>query len=57
MLTNKTALVCGSTQGIGKATAMKLAEIGATLILLARNEQKLKDVLLELPTKNLFDKR
>jgi 3-oxoacyl-[acyl-carrier protein] reductase len=49
MLTNKTALVCGSTQGIGKATAMKLAEMGATLILLARNEQKLKETLLELP--------
>jgi 3-oxoacyl-[acyl-carrier protein] reductase len=49
MLTNKTALVCGSTQGIGKATAMKLAEMGATLILLARNEPKLKETLLELP--------
>ncbi len=52
MLTNKTALVCGSTQGIGKATAMKLAEMGANVILLARNEQKLKDVLLELSTEN-----
>jgi 3-oxoacyl-[acyl-carrier protein] reductase len=49
MLTNKIALVCGSTQGIGKATAMKLAEMGATIVLLARNEQKLKDVLVELP--------
>lgn len=52
MLTNKTALVCGSTQGIGKATAMKLAEMGANVILLARNEQKLKDVLLELSTES-----
>lgn len=45
----KTAVVCGSTAGIGKATAMELAASGATLILLARNEEKLKQTLLELP--------
>lgn len=49
MLTNKVALVCGSTQGIGKATAKKLAEMGATIILLSRDEQKLKATLLEMP--------
>ena len=49
MLTNKVALVCGSTQGIGKATAKKLAEMGATIILLSRDEQKLKATLLEIP--------
>lgn len=49
MLTNKVALVCGSTQGIGKATAKKLAEMGATLVLLSRDEQKLKATLLEMP--------
>lgn len=49
MLTNKVALVCGSTQGIGKATAKKLAEMGATLVLLSRDEQKLKATLLEIP--------
>ncbi len=49
MLTNKVALVCGSTQGIGKATAKKLAEMGATLVLLSRDEQKLKTTLLEMP--------
>jgi 3-oxoacyl-[acyl-carrier protein] reductase len=27
-LTGKTALVCGSTQGIGKATAIELAILG-----------------------------
>lgn len=47
-LTNKTALVCGSTQGIGKAIAVQLAECGATIILLARNEDKLKSVIQEL---------
>jgi len=47
-LENKTALVSGSTQGIGKATALTLARMGARVILLARNEDKLKDVLAEL---------
>lgn len=44
------ALVCGSTQGIGKAAAVELASLGATVTLLARNEEVLKVVLAELPT-------
>jgi len=48
-LNNKNALVCGSTQGIGKATAMILAEEGVNVTLIARNEDKLKQVLSELP--------
>ncbi|WP_299891133.1 SDR family oxidoreductase [uncultured Lacinutrix sp.] len=48
-LNNKNALVCGSTQGIGKATALILAEEGANVTLIARNEEKLKAVLEELP--------
>ena len=48
-LENKNALVCGSTQGIGKASAMALAREGANVTLLARNEEKLKQVLSELP--------
>ncbi|MBK7130206.1 MAG: SDR family oxidoreductase [Crocinitomicaceae bacterium] len=47
-LQNKTALVCGSTQGIGKATAIELALLGANIILLARDENKLKAVQNEL---------
>lgn len=49
-LNNKNALVCGSTQGIGKATAMALAEEGVNVTLIARNEDKLKAVLAELPS-------
>ena len=49
-LNNKNALVCGSTQGIGKATAMALASEGANVTLIARNEDKLKQVLFELPS-------
>lgn len=51
-LTGKTALVCGSTQGIGKAIAMELAEMGANIVLMARNEGKLQQVATELPNNN-----
>ncbi|WP_242085658.1 SDR family oxidoreductase [Aestuariivivens sediminis] len=47
-LKNKNALVCGSTQGIGKATALVLAREGANVTLVARNREKLKKVLAEL---------
>lgn len=47
-LTGKYALVGGSTQGIGKAAAIELALLGATVILLARDEAKLKAVSEEL---------
>jgi len=47
-LTNKRAMVCGSTQGIGKATALELAQLGASITLVARNEEKLQEVLQEL---------
>jgi len=41
-LTGKNAIVCGSTQGIGKAIAIELASLGANIILIARNEAKLQ---------------
>lgn len=49
-LQNKTALVCGSTQGIGKATAKELAKLGANITLLSRNEEKLIETIKELDT-------
>lgn len=51
-LKNKTALVCGSTQGIGKAAAIELANMGANIVLLARSEDKLKDSLKDLDASN-----
>lgn len=48
-LRNKKAIVCGSTQGIGKAIAIELASSGASLILISRNENSLREVLRELP--------
>lgn len=47
-LEGKTALVSGSSQGIGRATALQLAEMGARVVVLARNEEKLKTVVREL---------
>lgn len=49
-LKNKRALVCGSTQGIGKAVALELALMGANVTLVARNEESLKKVKAELNT-------
>jgi 3-oxoacyl-[acyl-carrier protein] reductase len=49
-LKGKTALVCGSTQGIGKACALELAGLGARVILMARNTEALEEVLKELDT-------
>ncbi|MVM29349.1 SDR family oxidoreductase [Spirosoma sp. HMF4905] len=49
-LTGKTALVSGSTQGIGRAAAIELALLGANIILMARNEQTLKSTLADLNT-------
>jgi 3-oxoacyl-[acyl-carrier protein] reductase len=48
-LNGKRAVVCGSTQGIGKASAIELALLGAEITLVARNEEKLKAVCKELP--------
>ena len=47
-LKNKNAIVCGSTQGIGQATAIELANLGANITLVARNESKLKEVIKSL---------
>ena len=47
-LSNKTAFVCGSTQGIGKAAAIELALLGAKVVLIARNETVLKSTLEEI---------
>lgn len=50
LLKNKSALVCGSSQGIGKAIAIQLAKQGATIVLFARNQVSLDSVLNELDT-------
>lgn len=49
-LAGKTALICGSTQGIGFAIAVELSQLGANCILMARNESSLKSALVQLNT-------
>jgi len=49
-LKGKNALVCGSSMGIGKASAIVLSQQGANVTLAARSEDKLKAVLNELDT-------
>ena len=49
-LKNKNAVVCGSTQGIGEASAIELAKLGANINLVARNKDKLLEVLNRLDT-------
>jgi 3-oxoacyl-[acyl-carrier protein] reductase len=47
-LKGKTALVCGSSQGIGKAVAIELSLLGASCILLARSAASLQNTVEEL---------
>ena len=47
-LTGKTALVTGSTSGIGEATAIALAARGAHVLVVGRNELRAKDVVAEI---------
>ena len=53
-LKNKNAIVCGSTQGIGEASAIELAKLGANIMLVARNESKLMKVLNSLDILHLL---
>lgn len=50
-LDGRRALVCGSTQGIGRATADAFAGAGARVTLLARNPDRLAAAALALPGK------
>lgn len=49
-LTGKRAIVCGSTQGIGRAIAIEFASSGASVVLVSRNKESLRAVLRELPS-------
>ncbi len=45
---DKTILVTGGSSGIGRATALRLAEAGARLLIVARDETKLASVSAEI---------
>jgi 3-oxoacyl-[acyl-carrier protein] reductase len=48
-LTGRHALVCGASQGIGRATAFELAELGASVTLLSRSADALQALAAALP--------
>ena len=45
---NKNVLITGATSGIGKAAAIKLAQMGANIYFIARNSEKAKNLANEL---------
>lgn len=47
-LDNKTAIITGASSGIGKATAHRLAEENANVVLASRNEEKLQEIANEI---------
>ena len=51
-LTGKKALVGGSSKGIGLGIATELANSGASVCLMARNESRLKEIVAQLPSSN-----
>lgn len=48
-LQGRHALVCGASEGIGRATAQELASLGADVTVLARREDALREVAAALP--------
>jgi len=51
-LSGKTVLITGASSGIGKETAILLSRLGARLILVSRNTDKLNEVLKKLEGKD-----
>jgi len=47
-LSGRKALITGASQGIGRACARKLASCGASVALLARNQEKLEELAREI---------
>jgi NAD(P)-dependent dehydrogenase (short-subunit alcohol dehydrogenase family) len=46
-LTGKTAVITGGSQGIGAGTAIRLAQVGANIIVVGRSQERLEKVVFE----------
>lgn len=53
LMTGKTVLITGATDGIGKQTALELIRLGATVIVHGRNPDRVRETLNELRTARL----
>lgn len=56
ILANKRAIITGASKGVGFALAKKLADLGCSLTLIARNEDSLKQNLNQLSIKDANQK-
>ena len=54
-LTGKTIIVTGASSGIGRETAILLSKLGAKLIIIARNKEKLRDTIKSLDGEGHID--
>ena len=54
-LTDKTVLITGGTTGIGRATALLLAQRGARIFIIGRHAQELEDTLNDASSRNIGD--
>ena len=53
-LKNKVAVVTGATKGIGRATAIALHQVGASIVAIGRNQSELNTLKKKLKTKLLL---
>ena len=54
-LVGRRTVVCGSSQGIGRAIATELAGLGCSVTVMARNPERLESVVRELDTESNQD--
>ena len=52
-LEGKVILITGASSGIGRATAIECAKMGASLIITGRDEERLKETFAKLEGFNL----
>ena len=51
-LQGKTILVTGASSGIGKSTAIECSKLGASVVVLGRNERRLRETFDQLESGN-----